>query len=191
MEGPRYVMGLDGSLANFGIAVGIVCPKGEVLGIERLVISKTTKAKSKKTRRADDDFARFEQHWHMVKGIANEFNVKTMYAEIPSGAQDARASFAFGGVTAMLAGLSLDYKMTTVTPAEVKIAATGDKHADKEDMISAMYGLFPTAPWLTSKKPNAMAVTTSSGLYLTNANEHLADATGVILAGIKKDAKAV
>lgn len=190
MRGPHYVMGLDGSLANFGIAVALVSGDGkEVMSVEHLIISKTTPAPKKaKVKRADDDFARFKQHWQNVTGVAKEYKVETMYAEIPSGAQDARASFAFGGVTAMLAGLSIDYDVTTVTPAQVKIAATGDKHADKEEMIGAMYGLFPDAPWLISKKPNAMSIVTKDG-YLTNANEHLADSVGVILAGIEKQKK--
>jgi hypothetical protein len=86
----------------------------------------------------------------------------------------------------MLAGLSLTNAVVTVTPTEVKVAATGMKHADKEDVILATHGCYPDAPWLKSKKPNAMNIIDRDGYYLTNANEHLADAVGVILAGLKK-----
>jgi Holliday junction resolvasome RuvABC endonuclease subunit len=184
MAGPISVMGLDGSLANFGIAVAIVdSDTNKIIEVKDLVLSKTSK--NPKLKRADDDYARFQQHWGVVKDIATKNNVNIMFGEIPSGAQDARASFAFGGVTSMLAGLGTYYDMKVVTPAQVKEAATGSKHADKEDVIEAMYGLFPSAPWITGKKSNAMNITTASGLYLTNANEHLADAVAVVIAGLK------
>jgi Holliday junction resolvasome RuvABC endonuclease subunit len=181
------VLGLDGSLQNFGIAVARVdTGTWTVLDVKNLVLSKTTKNTDKKVRRADDDFKRFAQHVYEVRLIAAVEKVEYIFGEIPSGAQDARAAFAFGGVTAMLAALTYDYKVVTVTPAEVKLAATGMKHADKDDVIRAMYSCFPDAPWLTSNKPNQMDIKTPEGKYLTNANEHLADAVGVILAGIKK-----
>jgi Holliday junction resolvasome RuvABC endonuclease subunit len=185
MSYPISVMGLDGSLANFGIAVATVnLHTKTIIEVKDLILSKTTK--NPKLKRADDDFARFRQHWLVIKKTALANNVNIMFGEIPSGAQDARASFAFGGITATLAGLSIDYDVTTVTPTEVKVAATGFKHADKEDVIQAMYRLYSSAPWITGKKPNGMGITTASGLYLTNANEHLADATAVIVAGLKK-----
>jgi Holliday junction resolvasome RuvABC endonuclease subunit len=185
------VLGLDGSIQNFGIAVGVIeTDTWELLSIKNLVLSKTKKSTDKKTKRAEDDFARFAQHWKAIaditESVAIEWNPFYVFGEIPSGAQDARASFAFGGVTAMLAGLSLTNKVITVTPSEVKVAATGLKHADKEDVIAAMYDRFPHAPWITSKRPNAMNIHEGDGLYLTNDNEHLADAIAVILAGLEK-----
>lgn len=185
MSSPISVMGLDGSLANFGIAVAIVdSDTSKIIEVKDLVLSKTKK--DSKLKRADDDFARFQQHWGVVKDIATKNNVNIMFGEIPSGAQDARASFAFGGVTSMLSGLSTYYDLSVVTPAQVKVAATGNKFADKEDVIAAMYKLYPNAPWITGKKANAMDITTPSGLYLTNANEHLADAVAVVIAGLKR-----
>lgn len=185
MSYPISVMGLDGSLANFGIAVAIVDSESKkITDVKDLVLSKTLP--NKKLKRADDDYARFQQHWHVVKDLAYKHNINVMFGEIPSGAQDARASFAFGGITAMLAGLGTQFQMTTVTPAEVKLAACGSKHADKEDVIAAMHGLFPDTNWITGKKANAMNIKTASGLFLTNANEHLADACAVIVAGLKK-----
>lgn len=181
------VLGLDGSLQNFGIAVGTIdLGKKELVSIEDLVLSKTVKSNDKKVKRADDDFGRFVQHIGAVRDLAAKHNVKYIFGEIPSGAQDARAAFAFGGVTAILAGFSHDYPTITVTPQQVKLAATGIKHADKEDIIAAMYDRFPHAPWIRSKKPNAMNIHDGDGTYLTNANEHLADSIACVLAGLKK-----
>jgi Holliday junction resolvasome RuvABC endonuclease subunit len=180
------VLGLDGSLQNFGIAVGTVhIATKELVSVDQLVLSKTSKSTDKKLKRADDDFNRFREHWLTIETIIAMDKPLHVFGEIPSGAQDARAAFAFGGVTAILAGLSLTNNLITVTPAEVKLAATGWKHADKEDIIAAMHGLYPTANWIKSRKPNAMAIE-KDGWYLTNANEHLADAVAIILAGIKK-----
>jgi Holliday junction resolvasome RuvABC endonuclease subunit len=177
-------MGLDGSLQNFGIAVGTM-EANELVSIQELILSKTGKSKDKKIKRADDDMSRFKDHIEVVEHLIKEHKPNYIFAEIPSGAQDARAAFAFGGVTAILAGLSLHNELVTVTPAEVKLAATGWKHADKEDVIAAIHGRFPDAPWITSKLKNAMCIE-KDGKYLTNANEHLADAVGTILAGMKK-----
>lgn len=179
------VLGLDGSIQNFGLAVGQIDPSTwELLSVSALVLSKTKKAE--KTKRADDDLARFRKHWMTIETLIAIDNPLHLFAEIPSGSRDVRAAFAFGGVTAILAGLTLSHEVTTVTPMEVKVAATGVKHADKEDVIAAMYERFPKAPWLTSKRPNAMNICKDDGLYLTNDNEHLADAIGAILAGLEK-----
>lgn len=187
MERPtQKVMGLDGSLQNFGIAIGTIDTDScKLLSIDNLVLSKTSKSTDKKVKRADDDFQRFFQHFDEVCKLATRYNVEYIFGEIPSGAQDARAAFAFGGVTALLAALNYHWDVTTVTPAEVKLATTGWKHADKEDVITAIHAEFPDAPWIRSKKPNAMCIE-KDGLYLTNANEHLADGVGCILAGLKK-----
>ena len=150
------------------------------------MLSQTEKSKDKKVKSSDDDLQRFKDHIEVIRHMASEHNVQYIFGEIPAGAQDARAAFAFGGVTAILAGLSVEHKLITVTPAEVKVAATGMKHADKEDVILATHGCFPDAPWLKSKKPNAMNIIDRDGNYLMNANEHLADAIGVIQAGLKK-----
>lgn len=179
-------MGLDGSLQNFGMAIGVIdIGTKELVSVEGLVLSKTVKSTDKKLKRADDDFDRLRHHWLNIETLIASYKPYHVFGEIPSGAQDARAAFAFGGVTAMLAGLSLNNKVTTVTPAEVKLAATGWKHADKEDVIAAVFARFPDANWILSGKLNAMCIE-KDGKYLTNANEHLADAVGTILAGLAK-----
>lgn len=156
----------------------------EVLAVSDLVLSKTTKDSS--VKRADDDYMRFRQHHLQINELVGKYGINLIFGEIPSGSKDVRAAFAFGGVTAMLAGLSADNTVITVTPAEAKIAITGVRHADKEDMIDAMYACFPDAPWITSGKPNGMMIKNSAGKFLTNANEHLADACAVVFAGANK-----
>lgn len=179
------VLGLDGSLSNFGMTVVTVdFIKKSIVSIDELVLSTTSKAATGK--RSDDDFLRFRQHWLKINELTDKYNIQKIYGEIPAGAQDARASFAFGGVTSMLSGLSCFFDVQTVTPIEVKVATTGVKYADKEDVISAVHTSFPDADWIVSKRKNKMNITNDKGLYLGNSNEHLADAVGTVLAGLKK-----
>jgi Holliday junction resolvasome RuvABC endonuclease subunit len=182
------VLGLDGSLANFGMVVATVdWNEKTVVSVDELILSKTEKDKAKTTKRSDDDFKRFGQHWFTINSLINSHQVSYVIGEIPSGAQDARASFAFGGVTAILAGIDqgLDVPVITVTPREAK-EATGNKHADKEDVIKWAYELFPDTNWIVSPRVNALNLQTKSGKYLTLANEHLADGVAIIYAGLKK-----
>ena len=175
---------IDGSLQNLGLAVvtlDIDTPK--ITGVVNLHLNKTTPTTDKKMRKSYDDLARFQSHWLCLRNTIEEFNCEVAFGEVPSGAQDARAAFAFGGVTAMYACLPIPF--IPVYPLEVKEAATGFKHADKEDMIEWGYKKFPDAGWLTSKRSNKMDIKTKEGLYLKNENEHLADAVAVGFAGIK------
>lgn len=155
----------------------------EVTKLIHLQLNKTKPDNSKKVRRSYDDLSRFQNHWGCLKEVISKYDCKIAVGEVPSGSQDARANFAFGGITAMYACLPLPF--IPVYPLEVKEAATGFKHADKEDMIEWAYNKWPTGNWITSKRSNKMDIKTDKGLYLTNDNEHLADACGVGVSGLK------
>jgi Holliday junction resolvasome RuvABC endonuclease subunit len=173
---------IDGSLQNLGLAV-VTIDGRKVSGVVTLQLNKTMPTKDKKMRKSYDDLARFQSHWRFLDNIIDEYNCKLAIGEVPSGAQDARANFAFGGVTAMYACLPIPF--IPVYPLEVKFAATGSKHADKEDMIEWAYNAYPNANWLVSKRANNMNIKTKAGLYLAPPNEHLADAVAVGHAGVK------
>lgn len=181
----EFCLGLDGSLKNFGIAVASYDKDnlGDIK-IHDLILSKTEPSKVKGIRRSDDDIARFRQHASLIKDAISRYGVSVAYGEVPHGAKDSRAMYAFGGVVGIYA--SLDIPFVSVTALEVKHAATGAKHADKEDVIESMYSQFPYATWLTSKRTNKMELKTLSGENLSPDNEHLADAAAAVLAGIKK-----
>lgn len=176
---------IDGSLQNLGLAVVEITanPLPEITNLIHLHLNTTKPDNSKKIRKSYDDLYRFRDHWNCLTEYITKYDCKIAIGEVPSGAQDARAAFAFGGVTAMYACLPI--KFYPVYPLEVKEAATGFKHSDKEDMIEWAYARWPTANWITSKRSNKMDLKTKSGLYLTNANEHLADACAVGQAGLK------
>lgn len=178
-----HAIAIDGSLQNMGIAVVVVSEHtNAITEVLSLKLNKTKATENKKLRKSYDDLDRFRSHWDFLNENIKKFDCKIAFAEIPSGAQDARAAFAFGGITSMMACLPVP--LYPVYPLEVK-AATGTKHADKEDIINWAYQKWPYADWITSKRPNALNITTTKGLYLTNANEHLADALAVAEAGLK------
>lgn len=182
--GSYNIVGIDGSLCNFGIGVFSYSPDTNDIGsVLTLALSETEPDNTKGAKRSLDDLKRFGQHWKQINEYIAKYECQFAVAEIPSGAQDARASFAFGGITSMMACLPVP--LVAVTPLEAK-AVTGIKHADKEDMIEWAYGKFPDAPWFLSKRANKMDIKTPAGLYLQNKNEHLADAVAVAFAGLKK-----
>lgn len=177
------IIGLDGSLRNFGISVVSVDPKNKALtGLVHIGLSKTVPSKSKEVRKSSSDLASFKQHWDIINQTIKEYDCKIAAAEVPYGGQDARACFSFGGVTALLGCLPIP--LIQVNPTEVKLASAGTKYADKEDIIKWAYDKFPEANWNLGKKANKMNITTASGYYLTNDNEHMADAVAAVAAGL-------
>lgn len=178
------VIGLDGSLQNFGMAICTVnVEEKKIISVDKLILSKTKPDNTKGVRRSSDDVARFRQHSDFIKKAIIEYNVSFAIGEVPSGAKDARAAFAFGGVTALLA--SLPVRLVEVTPSDVKVAATGYKHADKEDIIEWAVKNFPDAGWILGAKANKMNIKLH-GKFVTNANEHLSDSVAAVQAGLNK-----
>lgn len=177
------VIGIDGSLQNFGVAV--VNVDETTLNINEVVKIELSKTKpSKHLKKSVDDLARFQQHWNMVNRLIKMHDIQIAFAELPAGAKDARANFAFGAVTGMLACLPIP--LITVTALEAKLASTGYKHADKEDVIAWAYSKWDDAGWTVSKRKNNYELLTDEGLYLAKENEHCADALAVTVAGLAK-----
>jgi hypothetical protein len=75
----------------------------------------------------------------------------------------------------LLAGVK--QPVISVTPTEVKVAATNNKNATKADMIQWATAKHPKANWRTVKR--------SGEIVFTDANEHLADALAAIYAGLQ------
>ncbi|WP_252512798.1 hypothetical protein [Acinetobacter brisouii] len=188
------VLGVDPSFRNFGMVVAeldIETKQFEILNMEiakteeekesRLkavkVGGKTTlkkvKERPKDTRKNADDLRRAK-----ILHDALQYHAKDAYfaiAEIPVGSQDARAMASYGVCLGVLASLSIP--LVQVTPTEVKLAGTNNENATKDEMIKAAVKEHPNAPWLTRKLKGET-------LY-KNENEHLADATFTIKAGLQ------
>lgn len=108
------------------------------------------------------DIAHFIDRW-MVKDIA---------VELPTGgAKSSRASRLMGMASAMIAVIALWKKanINWLTPKDIKKAATGRNHAEKDEIMAAMGKLYPEI----NKIPKCR-------------REHIADAIACFLAYQKK-----
>ena len=161
---------LDPSLANFGIAKLQLDTAALTLKVIGLRLIETVKDTSKVVRRSSDDLRRGQN----ISGIVSEEleDCIVVFAEIPSGAQSARAAFALGMATGILS--CIETPLIEVQPSETKMAAVGTKTASKEEMVEWAVARFPDAPWIKTKKGGIL-----------KKNEHLADAVAVGYAGLK------
>lgn len=167
------LVGFDPALANWGTARVLLDIDTMELEIESLVLTVTDKLASKQVRKNSDDLRRAQE----IRGAMALGCTDRMYAfaEIPSGAQDANASRAFGIAVGVMA--SCPIPLIQVQNFEAKLAAVGTKTASKQEMIEWATEKWPDAPWLRARGA-------ANGKF-TNANEHLADAMAIITAGVR------
>jgi Holliday junction resolvasome RuvABC endonuclease subunit len=171
------VVGVDPSLRNFGLvraSLELDDMTFQVLGM-RLVKS-DDEAKQKKTVRKNSDDLRRARI--LQEGMAAAcLEASFAFVEVPVGSQSARAMASYGICVGVLS--SCPIPVIEVTPSEVKLAMTGHKTATKDEMIEAAVKNHPDALWLTRKLKGESV--------LLAENEHLADAIGAIMAGIKSE----
>ena len=167
------VLGIDPSLNNFGFAVAELEHDGEKWSVKitNLHLHQTEPEKSKQVRKNSSDLERARLLSDAIR--LYEPDADLIVAEVPVGSQSARAMASYGICVGLLA--QIQKPLIQVTPSQVKIAATGDKLATKEEMIAWAVKTYPTAPWLKQKEK------------ILNKNEHLADAVAAVHAMIKTD----
>jgi Holliday junction resolvasome RuvABC endonuclease subunit len=167
------IAGLDGSKANFGIALLDLDLDTMELSVADLILVKTQKAKNKQVRMSSDNLRRAQEVAvvlrQSLKGCVSAF------VEVPSGGQSYDAVLGFGTVIGLYA--SIEIPVVEVSPSETKMAAVGTKTASKEEMIEWAIENHPDAPWRMRKLHGEMVP--------TKDNEHLADGVGIAHAGLK------
>jgi Holliday junction resolvasome RuvABC endonuclease subunit len=169
----------DPALANFGIARVIINLVTLQIGVEKTALITTEKRTTKVVRQNSDDLRRAQELQRAM--VANCGACMIAFAEIPTGAQSARAMYAFGAAVGILA--SCPVPLIQVQPFETKLATVGTKTASKEEMIEWAYGLYPHLPWLHYEK----ATKNHAKGDLHDDNEHVADAIAVAHAGVRTD----
>ena len=167
--------GIDPSLRNTGLALGHYNLDTGEWGVERVAIVQTERLAGKVVRQNSDDY-----RWarELITGINKqlaEHGTTFIFAELPTGAQSARAMFSFGLTTAIMAGLTPP--LIQVQPREVQIAVLGKAGKDKERIIEWAVAKWPNAGWMTRKFKGA--------IQLIADNEHPADACAAIAAGVE------
>lgn len=168
------IAGIDPSFRNFGIARMLLDTDTLKLEIEDLILLETEgkATKDKSLRKNSDDLRRANE---LQKGFFEGVEGCTVaFAEIPSGAQSARAAYSFGLCLGLLACCPVPLYQVQVSDA--KRAAVGTRTASKEEMIEWAAGQWPKAPWRTYKRKGQ--------ILMTDSNEHMADACAIATAGI-------
>lgn len=176
----RFVA-VDPSLRNFGIARGYVTWSDQerpAIAIESIELIQTESRKGKVVRSNSDDLrCAMELHKAFVARCAGSV---TCFAEIPSGAQSARAAMTLGIAVGVVAACPIP--ITQVQPLETKLATVGSKTASKAEMIAWATAMYPKLPWLLSrpskKNPNKL---------WADDNEHMADAIAIAHAGVQTE----
>lgn len=168
------VTGVDLALANLGLVAADVTLEGEIVGVVSLHLIETQKLTTKQVRQNSDDLRRARELTQNIREFNTRLKSAVVMAEIPTGAQSARAATSFGVAIGVIAGV--DLPVVEVQPLEVKKASVGSRTASKAEMIDWATTLYPEAPWIRTKRGGQMVI--------TNKNEHLADALAVIHAGV-------
>jgi hypothetical protein len=176
------VLGVDGSMSNFGMARCEI--DTETFAIEVLdltlaqVLSETSKTVVKTAdnyRRACDIRAAFLACCADVALVMAEIPLMiTPHPKMPPGAASL-ANHNSGLVIGVLAGSPVP--LIPVMPDDVKIAALNARRASKEEMIEWAMAKYPNAPWRMRKLHGKMVPVAD--------NEHLADAVAVVHAGVR------
>ena len=171
----RVIGGLDPSLRNFGMSKGLLTiEEGEQSFLPthiELVSPKDNKEIKYKNER---DLQRAMELGEAMYAFFD--GVDTIYVEIPVGSQSSRAMASYGICIGVIA--SLGKRVVRVSAKDVKLIATNDPQASKEDMIDWATSTYPELPWKTRK--------VKGEVNYSKINEHVADSLAAIHAGIKQ-----
>jgi Holliday junction resolvasome RuvABC endonuclease subunit len=177
------VVGIDPAFANIGVCCGHLVPAPTSSGYRLqiasldLIHTEADKAGKKVVRKNSDDLRRAQQASRGLRSIISDFKPAMIFAEVPTGAQSARAAWALGIAVGVLAGI--DGALVQVLPREVK-EAVGERHAGKEEIIEWALKQHPEANWY-------MRTSGGKQVSVNSKNEHLADAVATIYAGLLTD----
>lgn len=169
------IAGLDPSLRNTGVALGSYNLNTGEWGVERVAIVQTERQVTKQVRQNSDDYRCARELIRGTNKLLESHGATFVFAELPTGAQSARAMFSFGLTTAIMAGLTPP--LIQVQPREVQQVVLGRAGKNKEAIIEWAVSKWPDAGWLTRKLKGEVK--------LLADNEHLADACASIAAGIQ------
>lgn len=169
------IAGIDPSMRNTGIALAQFNLDTSEFNVDKIAIVQTERMAGKTVRQNSDDYRSARETIKGVDKILLEYGATFCFAELPVGAQSARAAFAFGMTTAIMAGLTPP--LIQVQPREVQIAVMGKAGKNKAGIIEWAVANWPNAGWMTRKLKGE--------IKLVADNEHPADACAAIAAGVQ------
>jgi len=170
------LVGLDPSLRNWGMAIGVYDTESKLLIVEQVSVINPALPKAKQTRQNSLDLESSKQLYEGTLDACKDAHA--IFAEVPVGSQTARAMASYGICVGVLGSLRAQgFPLIEVTPSEVKLAGPGKITASKAEMISWAMKSHPEANWPTYVEKGSILVNASKA-------EHQADATAAIHAGI-------
>lgn len=165
-----YEISIDASLNNIGLTVW---REDEIVSAKLL---RHNEKHSKKEKKGDIRIARIKENFEFVKEALDKYQPQIVYIESPTGSQDSSAMISYTFELALIAYIqTLSYKVCTVTPMQAKKSLTGNKNADKKEVMAAVREKYPYAPFPENSKGEWYAYC-----------EHLCDSVAIYLAGIDK-----
>ncbi len=171
------IIGIDPSLRNFGIAIGVYDSETKKFDVIDLKLVSTSPSNEKRVRKNSQDLESARALFKGVCEIIESYRPTYAFVEVPHGSQSARSMASYGICIGLLA--SLPIPIIQVTAQENKVRAVNHKTASKEEMIAWASKKFPKAPWIKRKLKGEEV--------MVEKNEHLADAIGAINAGVQTD----
>lgn len=171
------VIGFDPSMRNWGIAKATYSLRDGTVTVSTLNVVQPIRPRGKQIRKNSSDLEVANQLSRNVFEAVQ--GADAVFVEIPVGSQSARSMASYGICIGILGALRASgIPFYELTPTEVKLAATGDKNATKEQMIEWAVSAYPNANWPTHTRQGVTQVTASQA-------EHLADAIATIHAGVQ------
>ena len=168
------ITGLDLTLSNMGWC-RCFWSEQDGLCIEDAGLTQTKKvdkAQRKLVSVQEDLFARAMTMKTALDSVIADADI--VMSEVPTGAaQSPSAIWSFGITVGLLTSVP---RLIRVLPDAAKNAALGRKTGTKKEMIEWAVKQYPDTPWIKDRgRPNGR---------ITNDNEHIADAIGVVHAGL-------
>lgn len=170
---------IDPSLRNTALSL-VEIPVGKIdltpedVTVIDTILIETEKEKTKTVRQNSDDLRRSREinktlrQWEEKASLA--------FAEIPSGAQNARAALSFGVAIGFLGSLSIP--VIEVQPNDRGMVVANRRSVSKHEVITWAVKNFPSVNWKMRKSKGV--------LVPVDANEHVADSLAILIAGTRK-----
>lgn len=169
-------MGFDPSFRNWGVVIATYNTVTKETTPVKLILLETP-SKEKGIPSNEADYNRIKPLINSLLLLVKEHRPEFIIAEYPIGSQSARAMYGYAVCVTMMGVINVGFGIPIykVTPREVKVYATGNPEATKNDMIKWATDLHPTLNWPRHGK----------NITVTKA-EHLADALASLHAGLAK-----
>src|SRR5262249_39983224 len=142
------VLGVDISLTNLGQVIATVdTESGKIVRLDNLLLTSTDGEAGKTVRKNSDDLRRAKILTRSLRVMSQQCQLACV--EMPVGSQSARSMASDGICVGVMSACPVP--LIQVTPTEVKLAATGNKNATKQEMIEWAVTRHPQSPWIRHK----------------------------------------